>query len=69
MTDKDKVIELMAELRDKIQECLGTMRDKKESMTYLEMSWLAHGLMNDASHIQFECSDLAVKLEGAKDKW
>ena len=66
MTDKDNIIQLMSELRDKVQDNLYTMRHNKDTIKYLDMSWLAHGIMEDASSIQFKCSDLAVELEGAK---
>jgi len=68
MTEKDKIIESMTELSDKTQRYLQTMKQSKDTMKYLEMAWLAYGIMDDASSIQFMCSDLAKKLEGAKER-
>ena len=67
MTDpKIAIIKLMTELNDKVISYKRTMNENKRTITYLDMAWLAHGIMEDASSIQFKCSDLAVELEGAK---
>ena len=69
MTDpKIVIIKLMTELNDKVISYKRTMNENKRSITYLDMAWLAHGIMEDASHIQFKCSELAKKLEGAKER-
>ena len=65
---KNVIIKLMIELDDKVKSYTRTMNQNKRTITYLDMAWLAHGIMEDASHIQFKCSDLAKKLEGAKER-
>ena len=65
---KNVIIKLMTELDDKVKSYTRTMNQNKRTITYLDMAWLAHGIMEDASHIQFKCSDLAKKLEGAKER-
>ena len=69
MTDtKNVIIMLMTELNDKVKSYTRTMNENKRTITYLDMAWLAHGIMEDASHIQFKCSEMAKKLEGAKER-
>ena len=69
MTDpKIVIIKLMTELNDKVISYKRTMNENKRTITYLDMAWLAYGIMEDASHIQFKCSELAKKLEGAKER-
>ena len=68
MTDKNIIIMQMTELNDKVKSYIHTITQNKKTITYLEMAWLAHGIMEDASSIQFKCSDLAKELEGAKER-
>ena len=66
--DKNIIIMLMTELNDKVKSYTRTMNQNKRTITYLDMAWLAHGIMEDASSIQFKCSDMAKELEGAKER-
>jgi hypothetical protein len=69
---KAELMRDMEQLLSKCEQALETMRiglSVKDKMTYLDISWLAHGIFSTASTMQYKASKMAVALEGAKDKW